>query len=290
MARTPHKMSSDTDLYKILGLSKTATQKDIKNAYRLKSRTHHPNKHGAGATEKMQQINHTHEILSDPGFRRVYDQTGVDPSIRQPRNQQPFGSHSESGPRYCASCNNDPCACSIFKPAGSSRPSDSYPPTTCWNCHRDISGMKHIKLSCGCCAWCSKCADRAFSSFPDQTQKTLHPELRVTFEEAQDILSRDVWHAYNVAPRAICYWCKTLATDFVVGLCRKHLWCRKCFISIYTVTTKDPRCCNVMVNNKTFEGHVPEPVAALYRMKLDCRFRVWQEKEQFETLMIAVKD
>jgi hypothetical protein len=290
MVRTPHKMSSDKDLYKILGISKTATQKDIKNAYRSKSRAHHPDKHGPGATEKMQQINHAHEILSDPESRKKYDQTGVDLSIRQPRPQQPFGSRSDSGPGYCASCNNDPCACFIYKPAGRSRPSSSHPSTTCWDCHQDVAGTKHIKPSCGCCAWCSKCADRAFSLFPDQTKKTLHPDLRVCFEEVQQMLSRNVWHACNLARRAECHWCKDPATDFVVGLCRIHLWCRRCFISIYTVAIRDPTCCHTMFNHKIIKEHLPEPVAALYQIKLDNKYRVWQEKERFETLMKAVKD
>jgi DnaJ-class molecular chaperone len=178
-------MSKGNNFYKVLGVSRTASQAQIKKTNHKKSRDHHPDKHGSQATEKMQEINRAHEILSDPESRKKYDMTGEDPSTRQPRNKQPFGSDSGSGPGYCASCDNDPCACFIFKPAGSSKPSHSHSPTTCWECHQDLAGVKYIKLSCGCCAWCSKCADRAFQTTPDQTQKTLHQEIRVTFEEAQ---------------------------------------------------------------------------------------------------------
>jgi hypothetical protein len=283
-------MSKGNNFYKVLGVSRTASQAQIKKAYHKKSRDHHTDKHGSGATEKMQQINHAHEIFSDPESRKRYDMTGEDPSIRQPRNKQPFGSASDSGPGYCASCDNDPCACFIFKPAGSSKPSHSHSPTTCWECHQDLAGVKNIKLSCGCCAWCFKCADRAFQTTPDQTQKTLHQEIRVTFEEAQDILSRDVWHACNVACRAVCYWCKVPAEDFVVGLCRNHLWCRKCFVSIYIVATKDSHCCHAMVGHRIVKDHLPEPVAAYFYFKRRCKFQIWREQEQAEALMGGVRD
>jgi hypothetical protein len=283
-------MSKGNHFYKVLGVSPTATQAQIKKAYHKKSRQHHPDKHGHDATEKMQLINHAHEILSDPESRKKYDMTGEDPSIRQPRSKQPFGSPSDSGPGYCASCDNDPCACFIFKPAGSSKPSHSHSPSTCWECHQDLAGVKHIKLSCGCCAWCSKCADRAFQAHPDQTQRTLHQQIRVTFEETQDILSRVVWHTCNVARRSICYWCKTPASDFVVGLCRNHLWCRKCFISIYIVAIKNPYCCQAMVGHKIVKDHLPEPVAAYFEFKRGCKFQVWREKERAEAVMADVRD
>jgi hypothetical protein len=283
-------MSKGNHFYKVLGVSPTATQAQIKKAYHKKSRQHHPDKHGHDATEKMQLINHAHEILSDPESRKKYDMTGEDPSIRQPRSKQPFGSTSDSGPGYCASCDNDPCACFIFKPAGSSKPSHSHSPTTCWECHEDLAGLKHIKLLCGGCAWCSKCADRAFQTHPDRTQKTLHQEIRITFEEVQDILSRDVWQACNVARRPICYWCKTPADDFVVGLCRHHLWCRRCFVSIYIVATKDPYCCQAMVGHKIVKDHLPEPVAAYFEFKRGCRFQIWKEKDQAEALMRKVEE
>jgi hypothetical protein len=85
--RATHTMSKGNNFYKVLGVSRTASQAQIKKAYHKKSRDHHTDKHGSGATEKMQQINHAHEIFSDPESRKRYDMTGEDPSIRQPRNK-----------------------------------------------------------------------------------------------------------------------------------------------------------------------------------------------------------
>jgi curved DNA-binding protein len=68
------------DYYKLLGLSKTATLKDIKNAYRRLARKHHPdlNPNDKEAKRKFQQINEANEVLSDPEKRKKYDQYGKD--------------------------------------------------------------------------------------------------------------------------------------------------------------------------------------------------------------------
>ncbi len=68
------------DYYKILGLDKTATQDDIKKAYRKLARQHHPdlNPNDKEANKKFQQINEANEVLSDPEKRKKYDQYGKD--------------------------------------------------------------------------------------------------------------------------------------------------------------------------------------------------------------------
>lgn len=68
------------DYYKILGLDKTATDKDIKNAYRKLARKYHPDLHpnDKEAKTKFQQINEANEVLSDPEKRKKYDQYGKD--------------------------------------------------------------------------------------------------------------------------------------------------------------------------------------------------------------------
>ena len=66
------------DYYKILGLGKTASQEDIKKAYRKLARQHHPdlNPNDKEANKKFQQINEANEVLSDPEKRKKYDQYG----------------------------------------------------------------------------------------------------------------------------------------------------------------------------------------------------------------------
>ncbi|NDV82369.1 DnaJ C-terminal domain-containing protein [Bacteroides sp. 51] len=66
------------DYYKILGISKTATQDEIKKAYRKLARKHHPdlNPNDSEAIKKFQEINEANEVLSDPEKREKYDKYG----------------------------------------------------------------------------------------------------------------------------------------------------------------------------------------------------------------------
>ena len=66
------------DYYAILGVSKNATEKDIKQAYRKLARKYHPdvNPGNKSAEAKFKEINQAHEILSDPEKRKKYDQFG----------------------------------------------------------------------------------------------------------------------------------------------------------------------------------------------------------------------
>src|ERR1700744_1307960 len=68
------------DYYKVLGVSKTATQDEIRSAYRKLARKHHPdlNPNDKEANKKFQQINEANEVLSDPEKRKKYDQYGKD--------------------------------------------------------------------------------------------------------------------------------------------------------------------------------------------------------------------
>lgn len=68
------------DYYKILGIDKTATPKDIKSAYRKLARKYHPdlNPNDKDAKKNFQQINEANEVLSDPEKRKKYDQYGKD--------------------------------------------------------------------------------------------------------------------------------------------------------------------------------------------------------------------
>ena len=67
--------SAAPDHYATLGLDRGCTAAQIRSAYRLLSKQHHPDvNHGSSdAVGRSQELNAAHEILSDPGKRRAYD-------------------------------------------------------------------------------------------------------------------------------------------------------------------------------------------------------------------------
>jgi len=91
------------DYYKILGVDKTATEKDIKNAYRKLARKYHPdlNPNDAEANKKFQQLNEANEVLSDAEKRKKYDQYGENwqhgEAYEQARQQQGRQQQSYAG-------------------------------------------------------------------------------------------------------------------------------------------------------------------------------------------------
>ncbi len=68
------------DYYKILELDQSASEADIKKAYRRLARKYHPdlNPNDKDAQMRFQQINEAHEVLSDPNKRKKYNQYGKD--------------------------------------------------------------------------------------------------------------------------------------------------------------------------------------------------------------------
>ncbi|HMQ60431.1 MAG TPA: J domain-containing protein [Flavilitoribacter sp.] len=93
------------DYYKVLGIDKTASEKEIKNAYRKLARKYHPdlNKNDEAAKKKFQEINEANEVLSDPEKRAKYDKYGKDwqyaDEIEKARSQQgaPGGGTRQGG-------------------------------------------------------------------------------------------------------------------------------------------------------------------------------------------------
>lgn len=66
------------DYYRVLGVAKDASEKDIKQAYRKLARKYHPdmNPDDPGAEEKFKEVNEAYEVLSDPEKRKLFDQFG----------------------------------------------------------------------------------------------------------------------------------------------------------------------------------------------------------------------
>ncbi|MGY3212993.1 DnaJ C-terminal domain-containing protein [Mucilaginibacter sp. HD30] len=91
------------DYYKVLGLDKTASDKDIKNAYRKLARKYHPdlNPNDAEANKKFQQLNEANEVLADPEKRKKYDKYGENwqhgEAYDQARQQQQSQQRSYGG-------------------------------------------------------------------------------------------------------------------------------------------------------------------------------------------------
>lgn len=66
----------NTEYYDLLGVSQSATDEEIKKAYRKKAMTHHPDK--GGDKETFQKIQEAYETLSDNDKRKIYDRFGKD--------------------------------------------------------------------------------------------------------------------------------------------------------------------------------------------------------------------
>lgn len=79
-------MAEKRDYYEVIGVSKTASEDEIKKAYRKLAKQYHPdlNPNDKEAEAKFKEVNEAYEVLSDPEKKAKYDQfghAGVDPNF-----------------------------------------------------------------------------------------------------------------------------------------------------------------------------------------------------------------
>src|SRR5438309_11183903 len=63
----------EKDYYKALGVSSTATDKEIKTAYRKLSKQYHPDAN-KGSEERFKEVSAAYDVLGDPAKRKEYDE------------------------------------------------------------------------------------------------------------------------------------------------------------------------------------------------------------------------
>ncbi|MDQ3702722.1 MAG: DnaJ domain-containing protein, partial [Chloroflexota bacterium] len=153
------------DYYKTLGVGRSATEKEIKSAYRKLARKYHPdvNPGDVQAEDKFKEIGEAYEVLSDPEKRRRYDQ---------------FGSSWQRGPQGV------PAGWEVFRqgqrgrPAAGRRPANGTPPVDFETAAGDLGEFFETLLGRG-----ARGTGRTGATRP-RAGEDLEQEIEVTLEEA----------------------------------------------------------------------------------------------------------
>lgn len=93
-------MPKTKDFYEVLGVPRTASQKDISAAFRKLARKHHPDLNAGDkqAEAKFKEISEAHEVLSDSTKRKLYDEFGEQWAAAQAAGVQPGAAGARGGP------------------------------------------------------------------------------------------------------------------------------------------------------------------------------------------------
>ena len=85
-------MATERTYYEILGVERSATDADLKRAYRKLAQQWHPDVNtDAEAAGKFKEINEAYQVLSDPKRRQIYDVVGKAGLGDMPGAGSPFG-------------------------------------------------------------------------------------------------------------------------------------------------------------------------------------------------------
>ena len=87
------------DLYDVLGVPRTATQKEITSAFRKLARKHHPDLNAGDkqAEAKFKEVSEAHDVLSDTKKRKLYDEFGSDWAAAQQAGVEPGSGRRPGG-------------------------------------------------------------------------------------------------------------------------------------------------------------------------------------------------